>query len=63
MEISNISKKIDNLRVLVLDVMSHYGYPVGEVKISYNCFSNKAVIRIERSEKKDNYTITISENL
>jgi hypothetical protein len=58
-----IVKKIDDLRVLVLDVMSHYGYPVGEMTISYNCFSSKAVIQVQKTEKLDGRTITISEHL
>lgn len=58
-----IVKKIDDLRVLVLDVMSHYGYPVGEIRISYNCFNERAIIRVEKSEKLEGRTITISEVL
>jgi hypothetical protein len=58
-----INKKITDLRFLVLDVMSHHGYPVGEIKISYNCFANRVIIQVQKSEKLEGRTITISEVL
>lgn len=45
----------------LLDIMSHKGYPVGSIKFDVNSLRKTVSVKIERIERVDNKTISISE--
>ncbi len=63
MEAVSEQKKIEEFRKKVLEIMSHRGYPVGSLNISYNSFTGSVKILVQRSERLENKTVTISEVL